>query len=220
MPEQTNDWRHDDDHNVTNNVHEKHWVRAMTRVVYYAAMSLDGYIAEADDTIDWLTSYAGQPAADEVETVERGYEDFYRRVGALVCGSVTYEWILDHISGGGNWPYVGKPCWILSSRDLRVLEGDGVDVRVVDGSVSELFERMAESAGDADLWVVGGGNVASQFADAGVLDEVRATVVPVVLGAGKPLFDRRIGAEPMRLIGVAPKPNGMVELAYELAEHP
>ena len=192
----------------------------MTRVVYYAAMSLDGCIAEADDTIDWLTSYAGQPPADEVEPIERGYENFYRRVGALACGSVTYEWILDHISGGGNWPYPGKPCWILSSRELRVLEGDGVDVRVVDGSVSELFERMSESAGEADLWVVGGGNVASQFADAGLLDEVRVTVVPVVLGAGKPLFDRRVGGEPMRLIDVAPKPNGMVELAYELAERP
>jgi dihydrofolate reductase len=68
--------------------------------------------------------------------------------------------------------------------------------------------------------VVGGGNVASQFADAGLLDEVRVTVVPVVLGTGKPLFDRRVGGEPMRLIGVAPKPNGMVELAYELAERP
>jgi dihydrofolate reductase len=185
----------------------------MTRVVYYAAMSLDGYIAEADDKIDWLTSYAGQPPADEVEPIERDYEDFYRRVGALVIGSVTYEWILDHISGGENWPYAGKPCWTLSSRELRVLEGDGVD-----GSVSELFERMSESAGDAALWVVGGGNVASQFADAGLLDEVRVTVVPVVLGAGKPLFNRRVGGQPMRLIGVAPKSNGMVELAYELAE--
>jgi dihydrofolate reductase len=193
---------------------------ARTRVVYYAATSLDGYIAEADDTIDWLTSYAGQPPADEVEPVERDYEDFYRRVGALVIGSVTYEWILDHISGGGSWPYAGKPCWILSSRELRALEGDGVDVRVVDGSVSDLFERMVESAGDADLWVVGGGNVASQFAEAGLLDEVRATVVPVVLGAGKPLFERRVGGEPMRLIGVAPKRNGMIELAYELAERP
>ena len=206
--------------NVTNETNEKHRIRAMTRVVYYAAMSLDGYIAEADDTLDWLTSYAGQPVPDEVEPVERGYEDFYRRVGALVIGAVTYEWILDHISGGGNWPYARKPCWILSSRELRVLEGDGVDIRVVDGSVSELFERMADSAGDADLWLVGGGNVASQFADAGLLDEVRVTVVPVVLGTGKPLFDRRVGGEPMRLIGVAPKANGMVELAYELAERP
>jgi dihydrofolate reductase len=206
------------DHNVSKQTNEKHRIRAMTRVVYYAAMSLDGYIAETDDTIDWLTSYAGQPPADEVEPIERGYEDFYRRVGALVCGSVTYEWILDHISRGGDWPYAGKPCWILSSRELRVLEGD-VDVRVVDGSVSELFERMAESAGDADLWVVGGGNVASQFADTGLLDEVRVTVVPVVLGAGKPLFDRRVGGEPMRLVG-APKRNGMVELAYELAGRP
>ena len=79
---------------------------------------------------------------------------------------------------------------------------------------------MSESAGEADLWVVGGGNVASQFADAGLLDEVRVTVVPVVLGAGKPVFDRRVGGETKRLIGVAPKANGMVELAYELAERP
>jgi dihydrofolate reductase len=105
------------------------------------------------------------------------------------------------------------------TRSARA-RGDGVDVRVIDGSVRELFERMAESAGDADLWVVGGGNVASQFADVGLLDEVRVTVVPVVLGGGKSVFGRRVRGEPMRLIAVAPKRNGMVELAYELAERP
>ena len=75
---------------------------------------------------------------------------------------------------------------------------------------------MIESAGDRNLWVVGGGNVASQFADEGLLDEVIATVVPVVLGTGKPLFDRRLPDGPMRLAGTRTFDTGMVELRYDI----
>jgi dihydrofolate reductase len=75
---------------------------------------------------------------------------------------------------------------------------------------------MIESAGDRSLWVIGGGNVASQFADEGLLDEVIATVVPVVLGTGKPLFDRRLPGGPMRLVGTRAFDSGMVELRYEI----
>jgi dihydrofolate reductase len=184
------------------------------RTVYYCAATLDGYIAEADDTIDWLTSYNGR-AGDEVDPVEGGYDEFYERVGALVSGAVTYEWILGHMERTGDgWIYPGKPCWILSSRDLPVPEGE--DIRIVDGQVAELGDEMLASAAEGDLWVVGGGNVASQFADAGLLDELIVTVVPVVLGGGKPLFDRRIAGAPMRLTGALPRSNGMVELRYEL----
>jgi dihydrofolate reductase len=183
-------------------------------VVYYAAATVDGHIAEADDTIDWLTSYDGR-AGEDVDPVEGGYDEFYERVGALVMGSVTFEWILGHMERtGADWIYPGRPCWILTSRELPVPEGE--DVRVVDGPVAELGGEMVASAGDRDLWVVGGGNVASQFADAGLLDELIVTVVPVVLGDGKPLFDRRIAGAPMRLVGALPRSNGMVELRYEI----
>jgi dihydrofolate reductase len=184
-------------------------------VVYYCAASLDGYIAESDDTLDWLLGYQGS-YEDEDAAPARGYDEFYERVGALVSGSVTYEFILDHMEGDGEWPYSGKPCWILSSRDLPLPGGDRVDVRVVEGSVSELFDEMVASAGGRDLWVVGGGNVASQFADAGLLDELRITVVPVVLGAGKPLFDRRLEGPPLQLEQVIPRRSGMVELGYRV----
>lgn len=187
----------------------------MSRSVYYCATSLDGYIAEADDTIDWLTSYEGSYGG-EAPPVEGGYEDFYEGVGALVSGSVTYEFIVDHVGEGGRWPYSGKPCWVLTSRDLPVLEGDGVDVRLVDAPVAELWDEMAASACGRVLWVVGGGNVASQFANQGLLDEVRVTVVPVVLGRGKPLFERRLPGGAMRLTAVLPRANGMVELRYEV----
>jgi dihydrofolate reductase len=144
------------------------------------------------------------------------YESFYAGVRALVMGSATYEWILDHLdlAGGGRWPYAGKPCWVLSSRELRVPEGDGVDVRVVDAAVGELYGEMAAAAGDGVLWVVGGGGVASQFADAGRLDEVHLTVVPVVLGAGKPLFACPLPGGAMQLAATRTFGNGMVELRY------
>jgi dihydrofolate reductase len=144
------------------------------------------------------------------------YDRFYERVGALVSGSVTYEFILGMLERGSSWPYRGKPYWVLSSRDLPVPEGEGIDARIVAAPVRDLHEEMVASAGGRDLWVVGGGNVASQFADEGLLDELWVTVVPVVLAGGKPLLDRRLPRGPMRLAGVVPRDNGMVELRYEL----
>jgi dihydrofolate reductase len=176
--------------------------------VYYCATSLDGYIAESDDTLDWLTGYKPVAPPANVETVgpefPASYNEFYDGVGALVSGSVTYEWVLEH---GGDWPYAGKPCWVLTSRELPV--PDGQDVRF-NGS----HDEMLESASGRKLWIVGGGGVAAQFAEAGLLDEVWLTVVPVVLGAGKPLFDRRLPGPPMQLTGVLPRASGMVELRY------
>jgi len=190
--------------------------------VYYCASSLDGYIATADDNLGWLLGYQGSfehPAAEPGPMSGGGaYERFYAGVGALVSGSTTYEWILDHLdaAGDGEWPYRGKPCWVLSSRELRLPAGEEVDVRIANASPSELYAEIAAAAGDGMLWVVGGGSVASQFADAGLLDEVHLTVVPVVLGAGKPLFERPLPNGAMQLTGTRAFDNGMVELRYEI----
>jgi dihydrofolate reductase len=192
----------------------------VSTTVYYCASSLDGYIAAADDSLDWLLGYEGsfEHDAAEADPMSEGgsYERFYEGVRALVAGSATYEWILDHldVAGGGEWPYRGKPCWVLSSRQLRLPEGEGVDVRIVDASVGELYGEMAAAAGDGVLWVLGGGGVASQFADEGLLDEVHLTVVPVALGAGKRLFERPLPSGPMQLTGTRAFRSGMVELRY------
>ena len=194
----------------------------MATTVYYCASSLDGYIAEADDDLDWLVNYQGtlEQGDSEPDPMSEGggYERFYEGVAALVMGSVTYEWILDHldVAGGGEWPYRGKPCWVLSSRELRLPEGDGVDVRIASAPVGELHAEMAAAAGDRVLWVVGGGGVASQFAEERLLDEVHLTVVPVALGVGKPLFERRVPTGPMQLTGTRTFRNGMVELRYNV----
>jgi dihydrofolate reductase len=182
-------------------------------VRYYAAQTLDGYIAESDDTLDWLLKYEGHYDNADSDANQAGYDAFYEGIGALVSGSVTYEFVLEHLD---EWPYAGKPCWVLSSRDLPTPQGEGVDVRLVSGKIPDLYDEMLDSAGDRDLWIVGGGNVASQFADHGLLDRVEVTVVPVVLGEGKPLFDRRLPGEPMQLVSTTAFASGMVGLTYEV----
>ena len=192
----------------------------MTKTQYYCASSLDGYIAETDDTIDWLLKYQGSFEGEGDEPIEGAYDRYYEGVGALVMGSVTYEFILAHEAKGGEWPYKGKPTWVLSSRDLPRPAGEEVDVGIVNAKVPDLYDEMIAAAGERNLWVVGGGNVASQFADASLLDEVLVTVVPVVLGEGKPLFDRRLPGGPMQLAGTHTFDSGMVELRYEISTTP
>ena len=188
----------------------------MPKTQYYCASTLDGYIAEVDDTLGWLLEYEGSFEGDGVEPIKGSYERFYEGVGALIMGSVTYGWILGHMGEDGEWPYKGNPTWVLSSRDLPQPAGEGVDVRIVEAKVPDLHAELIAAAEGRNLWVVGGGNVASQFAEAGLLDEVLVTLVPVVLGAGKPLFARRLPGGPMQLVGTRTFGSGMVELRYEI----
>ena len=187
----------------------------MTKVQYYCAATLDGYIADADDGLDWLLGYEGsyEGAGAEAGPMGEGggYEAFYEGVGALVSGSTTYEWVLENLN---EWPYAGKPFWVLSSRELPRPNGAEDEVRVVDAAVAEIHDEVVASAGGSNVWIVGGGNVASQYAAEGLIDELLLTVVPVVLGAGKPLFDEGLPG-PLQLTGATVFKTGMVEIRYE-----
>ena len=193
----------------------------MARVVYYCAASLDGYIAEADDTLEWLMGYEGSFEGDgtEASPMSEGgsYEGFYEDVGALVSGSVTYEFVLDHIDDPSGWPYMGKPSWVLSSRELEVPEADGMDVRVTQPTdIAGLHAEMTAAAGGKNIWVVGGGDLVGQFHDAGLLDELFVQIGSVTLGAGKPLLPRAIVSPPLRLRSVRQIGAGFAELHYEV----
>lgn len=191
----------------------------MSRVRYYAAATLDGFLARPDDSLDWLLDYEGTYEGGE----ERGtYDDFYAEIGALVMGSATYEWLLNHMERAmeelgqqGSWPYSGKPTWIFTSRELPRPADEKADVRFASGPVSDHIGDLLEAAGDRDLWIVGGGGLASQFAEIDRLDTVEVTVVPVAIGDGKPLFGRELPGPPLQLKSVTPMASGMVELRYE-----
>ena len=188
----------------------------MSLTRYYCAASLDGYIAETDDSLDWLTGYEGSFEGADSDEKQAGYESFFEQIGALVMGSTTYEWLLAH---GGVWPYSGMATWVLSSRELPEPEGEDVDVHIVSAEVQDLIDEMRAAAGERDLWIVGGGNVASQFAQHDLLDRVELTLVPVVLGSGKPLFERPL-PRPMQLLGARTFSSGMVGLSYAVKPGP
>ena len=156
----------------------------MTRVVYYTATTLDGFIADPDDSLAWLLRQ------DLDETGPQNYGGFIPRIGALVMGSTTYEWVLAHLERTGESWYYSQPSWVMTSRDLPGL--DGADIRFAQGAVADLYDEVRAAAGDKDVWVVGGGDLVGQFADAGLLDEVIVSIAPVVLGAGRALLPRRL----------------------------
>ena len=161
---------------------------AMARSVYYAAMSLDGYIADLDENLEWLTGFDGPGYAGDAEhrgPMESSYPAFMEGIGALVMGSKTYEFIL-----GQSWVYGDLPVWVLTSRELPAVE-EASGLRFASGPVTAIHDEAMEAATGKDLWVVGGGNVATQYLEAGLLDVVQVTIVPVVLGDGLPL--RRAG---------------------------
>lgn len=151
------------------------------RTTYFTATTLDGYIADEHDSLAWLFK---QDITDEGPL---SYADFIRGVGAIAMGATTYQWILDHNAETGDaWAY-DVPAWVFTHRDL--LPQDGVTITA--DPVPEVHAAMAAAAGGRDLWVVGGGDLAGQFADHGLLDEVLVSIAPVTLGAGRPLFPRR-----------------------------
>ena len=175
----------------------------MSVTQYYLAQSLDGYIAEVDHSLGWLDE-AGSEGA---EGSEGSYDDFYAQVGAVAMGSSTYEFVLREAA---KWPY-DVPSWVFTSRDLPVMEGG--DIRFADGPVGPVHEEMRAAAGERNVWIAGGGDLASQFVDEGLLDELHVTIAPAVLGDGIPTFARRLTGG-LDLIDSRAFANGMVHLRY------
>ena len=150
---------------------------------FYTAASLDGYLATTDHSLDWLLKQ------DFDESGPMAYPSFVASIGALTMGASTYEWVRAH---GGEWEY-RQPTWVFTHRQLSV--PSGADVRFVQGDVRPVHDEMVAAASGKDLWVVGGGELAGQFADAGLLDEVWVQFAPVTLGAGAPLLPRGLDLE-------------------------
>ena len=118
---------------------------------YYTASSLDGYLATQDDSLDWLF-----PLGDLENS---SYPEFYSHVGALAMGSSTYEWIVrnaERVSTetGSPWPY-SLPTWVFTKRKLPHIEG--ADIRFVQGAVQSIHATMQATAGNKNIWIVGGG---------------------------------------------------------------
>ncbi|AVH63743.1 MULTISPECIES: dihydrofolate reductase family protein [unclassified Nostoc] len=177
---------------------------------YFTATSLDGFIATENDSLDWLF-----PLGDLNDS---SYPEFISDVGALAMGSATYEWMVRNAKKvaaetGFTWPYT-QPAWIFSSRKLTMIEG--ANIRFVNGDVHHAYAQMRVAAGTKNIWIVGGGDLAGQFYDAGLLDELIIQIGSATLGKGKPLFPRRVLSPVLRLVSVHQMGAGMAELRYEV----
>ncbi|MGC0370918.1 dihydrofolate reductase family protein [Microbacterium sp. SLBN-111] len=185
----------------------------MTRVIFHTATTLDGYLATDDDSLDWLFAV---PGADEAEAA---FGDFLAGVDVLVMGSATYEWMLRHealLDAPEKWAgyYGTRPTFVFSSRPLPRVPG--ADIRVVSGGVEAQWTSIQDAAGAGDVWIVGGGDLAGQFIDAGLLDEIRLSIAPATLGSGKPLLPRVLGADRLTLLD-AKRAGQFVELVYAVS---
>jgi dihydrofolate reductase len=177
---------------------------------YFTASSLDGFIADPQDSLDWLF-----PLGNVEDT---SYPTFIRDVGALAMGSATYEWMLRHVVGPDAdhtqpWPYQ-QPTWVFTSRPLAAVAG--ADIRFVRGNVRPVHQEMVAAAAGQNVWIVGGGDLAGQFYENGLLDEIHVQIGSVTLGAGKPLLPRKITSPPLRLMSVRAVGTGFAELKYEV----
>lgn len=159
----------------------------MARTVFYTATTLDGFIATDDHSLDWLMTR--EPGTDG----PLDYAAFIKGVGALCMGANTYEWVFrySHDAAGAAtepWTY-DQPCWVFSHHERSAWPG--ADLRTTAAPVPEVHAEMVAAADGRDIWVVGGGDLAGQFLDHGLLDEVIVNIAPVTLGSGKPLLPRR-----------------------------
>jgi dihydrofolate reductase len=148
------------------------------KTIYFAAASLDGFIADPNDSLEWL--FKNGPT--DISFID----EFLKTVGAIAMGSSTYQWLLENTKGA--WPYQ-VPCLVFTHRNLNKM--DGADVRFVQGEVSVRHEELKKLAQGKNIWLMGGGDLVGQFYDQGLLDEMHLQTVAVFLNEGKKLFSRR-----------------------------
>jgi dihydrofolate reductase len=185
----------------------------MTSTQYFTATSIDGFIADEHNSLDWLFQ------AHSTHDQQARFGSFFSGVGAMAMGATTYEWVLEHdqlLDHPEKWHayYGDTPCWVFTHRRLPPIPG--VDLSFVSGDVRPVHEALVLAAGGKNVWVVGGGDLAGQFADQGLLDEIQLVMAPVMLGGGAPLMPRRLARSELTL-AVVDHEDQFVFLTYRVS---
>lgn len=183
--------------------------RLVTKTVYNTATTVNGFIADENNSLDWLFV---------VDRDSDTFADFLDNVGSMCMGATTYEWILandDILNKPDKWHeyYADRPTWVFTHRELPPIPG--ADIRFVSGDIAPVHDEMLAAAGDKDVWITGGGELVGLFADAGRLDEVRVSIAPVTLTGGAPLLPRRLTTASLELTGMT-RNGQFAELTYRV----
>jgi dihydrofolate reductase len=176
----------------------------MARIVGYIAASLDGFIADPAESLDWLTQRR------DLELGEFDYNLFIKRIRTVVMGRGTYEWL---VRAGMPWPYAEQRCLVVTSRPLPDPIGTLETRTDVDALIAEL-----RALDDGDVWMLGGGQLQMAFMERGALDEIEVYVISQLLGGGFPLFPSTGFRKSLRLLSAQALGTGGARLHYSFEE--
>jgi dihydrofolate reductase len=172
------------------------------RASVFIATSLDGFIARQDGALDWLPADGGEP---------HGYDEFIAAVDAIVIGRKTFETVLTF----DTWPYGTKPVVVLSTRPSALRSPDCAVCDMMAGEPREVVARLG-ARGFEHLYVDGGITIQG-FLEAGLIQRLIITRIPVLLGRGIPLFGPLSRDVRLEHVGTRSYPSGMVQTEYLVA---
>jgi dihydrofolate reductase len=174
------------------------------------AASLDGFIARRDGRVDWLET-SDRFDGGEVMAPE-SVAEFLRTIDCYVMGSRTYEIALDFEAKGLGWSYGDKPTFVLTRRELRKTRST---VEFYAGDLQRLVEERRKP-NFRSIWFVGGGAVSGECLRRGLADEIRYSILPILIGDGIAFFERLDRDVALHLLEVKAYQSGMVALRYEV----
>jgi dihydrofolate reductase len=186
---------------------------ADSRVTIHMAASLDGFIARKDGCVDWLET--SDEYTDGETLGPELVEAFLKTIDCYVMGSRTYETALSFEAKGFGWSYGDKPTFVLTNRDLPRTRDS---VKFYSGDLAEFVNARLRPTFGA-IWFVGGGAVSGECLRLGLADEVRYSILPIVIGDGIPFFEKLNRDVPLHLMEVKAYKSGMVGLRYEVRGH-
>ena len=170
--------------------------------------SLDGIIAKKDNSVSWFETSDYYDKG--IEVTDQEIEKFLKTIDCYVMGARTYEHALE-LSKSHGWAYGDVPTIVITHRKLPI---ERQNIEIYSGDLNELVnERLKPKY--KNVWLVGGAMLAKDFISLKLADEIRLSVLPVILGDGTPLFDR-VGEQALHLKEVIAYKNGMIELQYEI----
>jgi dihydrofolate reductase len=173
----------------------------MARIVGYIAASLDGFIADENEGLDWLFKA-------EAELGEHHYDKFIKAIRTVVMGRTTYEWM---IRAGMEWPYREQRNIVVTSRPITGAPVEIATRHDIDALIAEL-----RALDDGDVWMLGGGKLQMAFMERGALDEIEVYFASAIVGGGYPLFPPTGHKATLKLLSAKSLGPGMARLHYSL----
>lgn len=177
----------------------------MRKIVIYIAMSLDGYIAEKNGSVNWL-------GGDGSDVHNPGsYPEFVETVDTVILGFNTYNQIITELSPD-VWPYHGKKTYVLTHRECK----ECPEITFANKSVVDLLTELKKET-KKDIWICGGASIVNQVLQAQMADEITISVMPILLGEGIKLFEEKELSQKLKLVSTRSY-NGIVDVTYQMRE--